>query len=75
MKVTLRNDFHGRQAVVRVPDSVVRGDESKAWAAWSWIQAGVFSGDVSRRRQYQRLHRALCGAGDCACGVVRGPQE
>lgn len=59
--VTLKNNFHNTEIRVRA-SSVVTLDLYRG------------EGTKAQRATARRIRKALCGANDCTCGVVRGPQ-
>ena len=61
MIITLRNDFHGSRATLRV-------DQHTALSALPGVP-GSASVAISRR-QFARAHKALCGMADCCCGGI-----
>lgn len=63
MSAALRNDFHGRSVVVRDVDRAMR-------------VLGSYPGELTpaERALARRIRDRLCGAQDCTCGIVRGPQ-
>ena len=63
-KVTLRNDFHNSQINVL-------GSVAAAIARFRDIDCNSSKSD---RAWANKIRRGLCGAGDCCCGVIRGPQ-
>lgn len=60
--IELLNDFHNTS--VRVRGAVKR-------RTFAGEQVGYIS---LNQRQATRVRAKLCGANDCTCGVVRGPQ-